>query len=108
MDLDQLVLDGARFALDQWARRLGAPARPEPGLIAQLDQHTARIKETIGDAAGEISPVRLAAYADGVADMAVARGWTVGEAAAADWRGASWPSVHLLAVCLLASGPGRV
>ncbi|GIF16067.1 DUF6401 family natural product biosynthesis protein [Actinoplanes teichomyceticus] len=103
MELDQLgreaVTAGARLALDQWSRRLGAPPAMTPGLLAQLDQHMTHILDALDNRADTVS---LAAYADGVADAAGARGWSADEIAA-DWRDASWPSVHLLAVCLLAT-----
>jgi hypothetical protein len=44
----------------------------------------------------------LAAYADGVADGAFAKGWSPDEVLGGDWSLASWPSVRLLAVCVLA------
>lgn len=99
MELDQsersAVVDGARLALARWAERLGAPDEPAPGLVAVLDQHAARIAAAVG----ELSAVNLAAYADGVADVAAGRGWA--PSVISDWREASWVSVHLLAVCVL-------
>ncbi|WIM99256.1 DUF6401 family natural product biosynthesis protein [Actinoplanes oblitus] len=110
MELDQrdqtAVTAGARLALNQWSRRLGVPGpavlTARPGLVALLDQHTARIREALGE---RLDVVNLAAYADGVADAAARRGWTVPEPGGTDWREASWPAVHLLAVCLLADEP---
>ncbi|GAA4603244.1 hypothetical protein BJY16_004547 [Actinoplanes octamycinicus] len=103
MELDQrdqtALAAGARLALDRWSRRLGSPAA-EPGLLALLDQHTARIREALG---GRVDAVNLAAYADGVADTAAARGWPVPDDGGLDWRQAPWPAVHLLAVCRLAT-----
>ncbi|WP_436519538.1 DUF6401 family natural product biosynthesis protein [Actinoplanes sp. HUAS TT8] len=90
-----LLSAGARLALDQWERRLGAPAAPEPGLVAVMDQHGARIRAAVG----AVNVVNLAAYADGVADVAARRGWEA--SAVGDWRRAPWISVHLLAVCLM-------
>jgi Family of unknown function (DUF6401) len=100
MELDQrdsrTVTASAHLALEQWAARLGAPADPEPGLLAVLDQHMARIATAVGS----LTPVNLAAYADGVADAAASRGWA--PSPVRDWRQASWVGVHLLAVCVLA------
>ncbi|MFI1990419.1 DUF6401 family natural product biosynthesis protein [Actinoplanes sp. NPDC020271] len=100
MELDQrdheTVTASAQLALDQWAARLGVPADPEPGLLAVLDQHMARIVAAVA----AVTTVNLAAYADGVADAAAVRGWS--PSVAGDWRDASWVSVHLLAVCMLA------
>ncbi|AEV83714.1 hypothetical protein ACWT_2727 [Actinoplanes sp. SE50] len=93
----QVMTAGARLALARWERRLGVPESPEPGLVALLDRHAARIRDSVSG----MTVANLAAYADGVADTAAARGWTHPDAGA-DWRAASWPSLHLLAVCLLA------
>ncbi|GAA4946723.1 DUF6401 family natural product biosynthesis protein [Actinoplanes utahensis] len=109
MELDQhhsrTVTDSARFALAQWSQRLGVPGfeamRLLPGLAAAVDQHVAQIR----DALGELRADNLAAYADGVADTVTARGWSADEAAV-DWSRASWPSLHLLAVCVLAETAG--
>ena len=104
----EAVLTGARMALAQWSERLGAAGadamRAIPGLTAQVDQHLAQIRRTLGDAEGRVHPVTLAAYADGVADTAAGKGWSATETADAGWSRASWPSVHLLAVCVLAGG----
>jgi hypothetical protein len=108
MDMDRhaarAVIDAAELALDQWVHRLGASGvaamRSVPGLLAQVDQHVTQIRAAV---AGRLHPVALAAYADGVADKATAKGWSADETAAG-WQHASWPSVHLLAVCVLARG----
>jgi hypothetical protein len=96
------VIDAAELALEQWYHRLGASGaaamRAAPGLLALVDQHVTQIRSAI---AGRLHPVALAAYADGVADTATARGWSADETAAG-WHNPSWPSVHLLAVCVLA------
>lgn len=95
------VTEAARFALAQWSDRLGAAGmeamRLLPGLAAVVDQHVARIRDTLG----EPRPELLAAYADGVADTVSARGWSADEVSTG-WHRASWPSLHLLAVCVLA------
>ena len=103
----QAVITGALTALGQWSRHLGAAGMAAmhalPGLMAQVDQHLAQIRDAVADQRGRIHPVTLAAYADGVADAATVRGWTAAEPAAVGWHRASWPSVHLLAVCVLAA-----
>ncbi|MFC3742880.1 DUF6401 family natural product biosynthesis protein [Paractinoplanes deccanensis] len=101
MDLKHHVTAAASLALAQWSQRLGAAGmeamRSLPGLAAAVDQHVMQIRETLGRPRPEV----LAAYADGVADTVTARGWNADETAAG-WDRASWPSVHLLAVCVLA------
>ncbi|SNY42670.1 DUF6401 family natural product biosynthesis protein [Paractinoplanes atraurantiacus] len=102
MEMRQHVTTAARLALAQWSQRLGADGmeamRSRPGLTAAVDQHIAQIRDTIGHA----RPEALAAYADGVADAVTAKGWRADETARG-WEGASWPSLHLLAVCVLAA-----
>lgn len=111
MELDQrgrqAVISGARLALEQWQQRVGeagtAALRSLPGLVAQLDQHVAQVRHAVADRAGRLHPVTLAAYADGVADAAAARGWAADETTSRGWQRASWPSLRLLAVCVLAT-----
>jgi hypothetical protein len=76
--------------------------RDVPGLLAAVDQHAAHVRDALADRLGRLHPITLAAYADGVADAATARGWSVDELSDLDWTAASWPSVRLLAVCVLA------
>ncbi|WP_328473132.1 DUF6401 family natural product biosynthesis protein [Actinoplanes sp. NBC_00393] len=105
MEMDQqtrqAVLAAARLSLAQWTHQLGAAGmeamRLVPGLAAAVDQHVAQIRETIG----RVRPDTLAAYADGVADTVTAKGWSADETKAG-WHRASWPSLHLLAICVLA------
>ena len=112
MELDRhgarAVIGAAELALAQWSARLGASGaaamRTAPGLLALVDQHVAQIRAAVADRIGRLHPVTLAAYADGVADTAAAKGWSADETASG-WHNPSWPSVHLLAVCVLA---GRV
>ena len=103
----QALTAAARLALAQWQQRLGMAGsgalRTIPGLIAQLDQHVTQIRRVVTDRSGRMHATTLAAYADGVADAAAARGWTADETAGRGWHRASWPSLHLLAVCVLAA-----
>jgi Family of unknown function (DUF6401) len=96
----------AQWALADWMRRLGAVGmdamRAVPGLVAQVDQHAAQVRDALVDRHGEIPLAGLAAYADGVADIATARGWSAAEVVDGDWAGASWPTVRLLSICVLA------
>ena len=111
MEMDRhaarVVIEAAELALDQWSHRLGASGRSAmrsvPGLPAQVDQHITQIRAAVTDRIGRLHPVMLAAYADGVADTATAKGWSADETTTG-WHHASWPSVHLLAVCVLARG----
>jgi hypothetical protein len=100
------VTSAAHMALGQWSRRLGTTGGVAmqllPGLLAEVDQHMAHVRDAIADTRGVVHPVTLAAYADGVADAATVKGWSADEVLSGDWARASWTSVRLLAVCLLA------
>ena len=99
------LVAAARLALEQWSARLGHAGRAAmahlPSLVAQVDQHAAEVRAAVADAQGRLTPVNLAAYADGLADVATARGWTADEVHEQGWARASWPSLRLLAVCVL-------
>ncbi len=113
MDLEeqgrQRVASAAHLALAQWRNRLGehgtAAMRALPGLMAEVDQHIAEVREQLTDRRGGLHPITLAAYADGVADVAARRGWSPLHTSPEGWARAPWPSVRLLAVCLLAADP---
>jgi hypothetical protein len=102
-----LVESAAQLALGQLRARVGEPGsaamREFPGLLAMVDQHAASVRDALG---GRIRPEDLAAYADGVSDIAASHGWTLdtalGNALANGWTSASWPLLRLLAVCALA------
>ncbi len=100
------VVAAAHLALGQWSSRLGvagmAAMNSLPGLLAEVDQHAAHVRDAVADRSGRVRRVMLAAYADGVADGAFAKGWSPDEVLGGDWSLASWPSVRLLAVCVLA------
>jgi hypothetical protein len=105
-DQDRIaVVAAAHLALEQWSVLLGtagrAAMRTVPGLLATVDQHAAEIRAALADCFGRLSPVTLAAYADGLADVASAKGWSADEIRTGGWGAASWPSLRLLAVCVL-------
>ena len=100
------LLSAARLALAHWRHVLrdGLTAVGHlPGLLAEVDQHAAHVRDSLLDHAGRLSLLHLAAYADGVVDTATNRGWDLAEAHRGDWESASWPLVRLIAVCSLAS-----
>ena len=101
------VTSAALLVLGQWTARLGVNGmiamRVLPGLLAEVDQHATHVRRAIADPQGRLHPVPLAAYADGVADVATRRGWSPDEVLGGDWTTASWPSIRLLAVCVLAA-----
>ncbi|MEV0289615.1 DUF6401 family natural product biosynthesis protein [Kribbella sp. NPDC050820] len=69
-----------------------------PALQAAIDQHAAAIRDILGLTAGRSGPVELAAYANGVHDVAVERGWTGGTTL-------DWVTIRLLAAVSMASAP---
>lgn len=103
----------AQVALAQWMARVGdaglAAQVTNPGLLAQVDQHAAEVRDALADEAGEIALTALAAYADGVNDVAAARGCQLAEMAGrVPFAYAPWPVVRILAVCQLARWSGRL
>jgi hypothetical protein len=93
---------------DELGRAGEAAMATAPALLARVDQHAADVRDTLCDPAGTIALTALAAYADGVRDVAALRGVDPVAAVAAGWAGAPWPSIRLLAVHLLAeSATGR-
>lgn len=78
-----------------------AAADANPGLMAVVDQHSAGIRDSLSVDTRPLTPVLLAAYAEGVRDAAFTHGWRppVGPL---DWSSDDWVLRRLLAVCALA------
>ena len=78
-----------------------AAADESPGLMAIVDQHAAGIRDSLSADARPLTPVILAAYAEGVRDAAFTHGWRppVGPI---DWSANDWVLRRLLGVCSLA------
>ncbi|MBM2622387.1 hypothetical protein JIG36_43485 [Actinoplanes sp. LDG1-06] len=76
-------------------------ADTNPGLMALVDQHAAGIRDSLSADMRPLTPVLLAAYAEGVRDAAFTHGWRppVGEI---DWTAGDWVLRRLLAVCAIA------
>jgi hypothetical protein len=80
----------------------GLPAADEnPGLMAEVDQHAAGIRDSLSADTRPLTAVLLAAYAEGVRDAAFTHGWRP-PVAAIDWSDNDWVLRRLLAVCALA------
>jgi len=77
-------------------------ADANPGLMAAVDQHAAGIRESLSADERPLTPVLLAAYAEGVRDAAFTHGWQ-SPAGAFDWSEDDWVMRRLLAVCSLAT-----
>ncbi|GAA2498574.1 DUF6401 family natural product biosynthesis protein [Winogradskya humida] len=72
-----------------------------PGLLATVDQHVAGIRDSLSTDVRPLTPVILAAYAEGVRDAAFKHGWRP-PADEIDWTANDWVLNRLLAVCTLA------
>jgi hypothetical protein len=98
----------AAIALDRLAGELGRTGRiamaADPALVARVDQHAADVRDSLA-VRGRVPLPALASYADGVRDVALARGVDPARVVTEGWAGAPWPSIRLLAVHLLADRP---
>jgi Family of unknown function (DUF6401) len=95
---------GARRELTMLSDRIIQGLRSvEPALQAAIDQHAAAIRDILSLTAGQAGLVELAAYARGVRDVAVERGWPVGRVS----TDMDWVTIRLLAVVSLAFPPSR-
>ncbi len=88
-----------------------AAAFAEPGLLAVVDQHAAAVRESLRGAGRPIGADGLVAYARSVVFAAVRMGSPLPAAGSAPttvagWRGAGWPLLRLVAVCLIAESAG--
>lgn len=89
--------------------RIGAPgmaaAAAVPGLLAEVDQHAAAVRDilTVGVSGPAKGVVLLAGYARGLLDQARDMGWSFGEPPRSGWSGIDWVTVRLMAVCDLAN-----
>ncbi|WP_326554188.1 DUF6401 family natural product biosynthesis protein [Micromonospora sp. NBC_01813] len=86
---------------------LGAAGLPAatatPGLLAEVDQHRAAIRDRLLLDLRPLSAVTLARYADGVLDAAGESGWRPPAGPDTDWSRVDWVTVRLLAICHLAA-----
>lgn len=92
-----------RRALAKLTATVGEPGlavvSQRPGLLADVDQHAAGIRETLD---GDLRPMTkriLIHYAEGIRDAAARNGWRA--PSVIDWSRPDWVLTRLLAVCLL-------
>lgn len=111
----QPVADAAQVYLDELMARVGvdglAAALGDPGLLAQVDQHAAAVREALRGAGRVADAVGLVAYGRSVVAAAERMGRPVPEAGAAyvsgpAWLRAEWHLMRLVAVCLIAETAG--
>jgi hypothetical protein len=106
-----LALPAARrsayASLSELHTMLGAAGLPAaaalPGLLAEVDQHCAAIRDRLLLDLRPSNPVTLARYAAGVRDAATESGWRPPTGPQQDWSRADWVTIRLLAVCQLAA-----
>ena len=78
-----------------------AAIQSSPGLMSVIDQHAAGVRDSLEADTRPLTPILLAAYAEGVRDAAYQHGWTAPEGEI-DWTENDWVLRRLLAVCTLA------
>jgi hypothetical protein len=100
------ALQSAIACLDELQASVGlegfAAAAANPGLMAIVDQHAAGVRDSLSADVRPLTPVLLAAYAEGVRDAAFTHAWQppVGPF---DWSENDWVMRRLLGVCAIAS-----
>jgi len=105
----------ARTLLDEMMARVGVDglvaAHADAGLLAQVDQHAAAVREALQHAGRAVGAESLAAYAKSIAAAAARMGRPVPEPGHAPmtgtaWLSAEWHLMRLVAVCLIAESTG--
>jgi hypothetical protein len=109
------IMCPATTLLDEMMARVGvdglAAALADPGLLAQVDQHAAAVRDALVGAGRQLDASGLAAYAKSILAAAARMGRVVpapGEAhvSGAAWHAAEWHLVRLVAVCSIAEAAG--
>jgi hypothetical protein len=104
-----------RALLDEMMARVGVDglvaAHADAGLLAQVDQHAAAVREALAHAGREVGAAGLAAYARSIAAAAHRMGRPIPEPGHAyidgsAWLTAEWHLMRLVAVCMIAESAG--
>jgi Family of unknown function (DUF6401) len=107
--------DPAVAVLDEMMARVGVDglvaAMADPGLLAQVDQQAAAVRDALAGAGRDIDADGLASYARSIDAAARRMGRPVpaaGDAyvSGAAWHNAEWHLIRLLAVCAIAESTG--
>ena len=105
----------ARVLLDEMMARVGvdglAAALGDAGLLAQVDQHAAAVRDARHHAGREVDADGLASYARSIVAAAERMGRPVPQPGHADvsgtaWLAAEWHLMRLVAVCMIAESAG--
>jgi hypothetical protein len=78
-----------------------AASAANPGLLAEVDQHSAAVRDSLQGDHRALTVAALAGYAEGVRAAALEHGWQP-PAEPVDWSQPDWLLTRLLAVCALA------
>ena len=109
------AVDPARALLDEMMARVGvdglAAALGDTGLLAQVDQHAAAVRDALRGAGRAVDAEGLAAYAKSIAAAADRMGRPVPQPGQAymsgtAWLAAEWHLMRLVAVCMIAESAG--
>jgi tetrahydromethanopterin S-methyltransferase subunit H len=109
------AVDPARALLDEMMARVGvdglAAALGDAGLLAEIDQHAAAVRDALHHAGREVDAEGLAAYARSIVAAARRMGRPVPEPGHAylsgtAWLAAEWHLMRLVAVCMIAESTG--
>jgi hypothetical protein len=96
----------ARLYLDRVMALVGvdglAEALAAPGLLAQIDQHAAAVRNSLWSADKDLNPISLAGYARSVLAVHQRHGRPTPEPSSVDWANPGWTVLRLVAVCSLA------
>ena len=100
----------ARTALDELMAWLGVDglvaALGTPGLLAEIDQHSAAVRDAIAAVGREVDALSLSRYARSIAAAAQRMGRPLPEPSPTgtetQWASADWHLLRLVAVCAIA------
>ena len=107
--------DPARALLDDMMARVGVDglvaALGDAGLLAQVDQHAAAVRDALHHAGREVDAEGLASYARSIAAAAERMGRPVPQpgyayVSGSAWLAAEWHLMRLVAVCMIAESAG--
>jgi len=105
----------AHALLDEMMARVGVDglvaAHGDPGLLAQVDQHAAAVREALAHAGRASDAEGLASYAKSISAAAERMGRPVPQPGRAyvsgsAWLAAEWHLLRLVAVCMIAESSG--
>jgi hypothetical protein len=96
----------ARLYLDQIMALVGVDGLVEalqtPGLLAEIDQHAAAVRESLRSAGKAIGPVGLSSYARSVLAVHERHGRPLPSPETVNWVRPDWTVLRLVAICSLA------